>query len=162
MTDLTNRLRSYGPHHHDVRLHFDAADEIERLTDCLKKANTSTEHFERLWYMGADELERATTERDMWKDTLAQRDRELANARAIDIHSCHDGCTRSGCVAGRLREEVAGLREDAERYRWLREQAIDGAPGVPVIAMPNGMRSGYYLNDDTADFAIDAARKAAP
>lgn len=53
-----------------------------------------------------------------------------------------------------------GLELDAERYRWLREQPIDGAPGVPVVAMPNGMRSGYYLNHETADYAIDAARKA--
>lgn len=57
-------------------------------------------------------------------------------------------------------DEIERLRLDAARYRWLREQAIDGAPGVPVIAMPNGMKSGYYLNFDTADFAIDAAMKA--
>ena len=55
---------------------------------------------------------------------------------------------------------LGSLQADAARYRWLREQAIDGAPGVPVIAMPNGMKSGYYLNFDTADFAIDAAMKA--
>lgn len=36
---------------------------------------------------------------------------ELANARAADIHSCHDQCTRAGCVNARLRAEVAGLRE---------------------------------------------------
>lgn len=51
----------------------------------------------------------------------------------------------------------AALLKDAARYRFLRAQAIDGAPGVPVIAVPNGMRSGYYLNEETADFAIDAA-----
>ena len=64
----------------------------------------------------------------------------------------------------RLRDAIqakqAALELDAARYRWLRKQAIDGAPGVPVIAMPNGMKSGYYLNFDTADFAIDAAMKA--
>ena len=41
----------------------------------------------------ADELERLT--------------RELANARASGIHSCHDGCTRSGCVNSRLRDALA-------------------------------------------------------
>jgi hypothetical protein len=46
---------------------------------------------------------------------------------------------------------------DAARYRFLRKQAIDGAPGIPVIALPNGMKSGYYLNEETADFAIDKA-----
>ena len=35
MTDLTERLRSYGPHHHDVRLHFEAADELERFQTSL-------------------------------------------------------------------------------------------------------------------------------
>ena len=34
---------------------------------------------------------------------------ELANARAVDIHSCHSGCTRAGCVAARLREELGSL-----------------------------------------------------
>ena len=81
---------------------------------------------------------------------------------------CQTGCGGPGALnnANDLLAECYGalgaLRDDAERYRWLREQAIDGAPGVPVIAMPNGMRSGYYLNFDTADFAIDVARKAAP
>ena len=42
----------------------------------------------------ADELERLT--------------RELANARASGIHSCHDNCTRSGCVNARLREQLEG------------------------------------------------------
>lgn len=63
-----------------------------------------------------------------------------------------------------IRDEVVALKaerdatmKDAERYRFLRRQQIDGEPGVPVVAMPNGMRSGYYLNEDTADYAIDAA-----
>jgi hypothetical protein len=32
--------------------------EIARLTDCLKKANTQAEHFEREWYLRGDEIER--------------------------------------------------------------------------------------------------------
>ena len=48
---------------------------------------------------------------------------------------------------------------DAARYRHLREVPDDqlGAPGVPCIAMPNGMQSGYYLTGENADFAVDAA-----
>ena len=34
------------------------AAEIERLTECLKKANAQTEHFEREWYLRGDEIER--------------------------------------------------------------------------------------------------------
>lgn len=76
---------------------------------------------------GTDELdefipgwrERAS-ENAALRDELERLTRELANARAADIHSCHAGCTRAGCVAARLREERDALREDAERYRWLR------------------------------------------
>jgi hypothetical protein len=32
--------------------------EIKRLTACLKKANESTEHFEREWYLRGDEIDR--------------------------------------------------------------------------------------------------------
>lgn len=59
--------------------------------------------------------------------------------------------------ARKAEAEIEQLRKDAERYRYLRRQQIDGEPGIPVVAMPNGMRSGYYLNEDTADYAIDAA-----
>lgn len=60
----------------------------------------------------------------------------------------------------RVKAERDTLKVDAERYRFLRAQQIDGEPGQPVIAMPNGMRSGYYLNEETADFAVDAAIRA--
>lgn len=38
--------------------------ELERVTLCLKKANDSTEKFERKWYLLGDELERVKGERD--------------------------------------------------------------------------------------------------
>jgi hypothetical protein len=46
---------------------------------------------------------------------------------------------------------------NARRYEFLRAQSIEGEPGKPVIAIPNGMKSGYYVNEETADFAVDAA-----
>ncbi len=36
----------------------DAANEIERLTSCLAKANDQTEHFERQWYLAKEDAER--------------------------------------------------------------------------------------------------------
>lgn len=60
----------------------------------------------------------------------------------------------------RVTAERDALKADAERYRFLRAQQIDGEPGQPVIAMPNGMNSGYYLNEETADFAVDASISA--
>ncbi len=57
---------------------------------------------------------------------------ELANARAADIHSCHAGCTRAGCVNAGLRERVKVLEyELSEILEWavkerapLRDQEI--------------------------------------
>ncbi len=47
--------------------------EVARLTECLKKANSDTEEFERRWYLMMDE-------RDQWKQ------------RAYD-HTCSDDCS---------------------------------------------------------------------
>ena len=80
MTDLISRLRdtpnwmreSYGSWKDCVlkydRAPFEAADEIERLTQALKKANDQAEHFEREWYLRGDEIERlrADAERYRW------------------------------------------------------------------------------------------------
>lgn len=53
---------------------------------------------------------------------------ELANARAADIHSCHAGCTRSGCVNARLREERDQLRKDvAALNKIIDARLIDAA-----------------------------------
>ena len=59
-------------------------------------------------------------------------------------------------------DELERLRKDAERYRYLRAQRIDGEPGIPVIAVPNGIRSGYYMNEENADYAVDTAMKGTP
>ena len=78
---------------------------------------------------------------------------ELANARAVDIHSCHAGCTRAGCVNARL-------REDAERYRWLTsgEHGSKRDDWIWDCVLTEDQRKGH--ND--IDAAIDAARKATP
>ena len=58
-----------------------------------------------------------------------------------------------------LERKLAEAQEDAERYRFIRNisDGVIGLAGVPCVAMPNGMSSGYYLNAEHADFAIDAA-----
>jgi len=43
------------------RIFGEAADEIERLTAALKKANEQAEHFEREWYSRGDALEDIAT-----------------------------------------------------------------------------------------------------
>ncbi len=59
---------------------------------------------------------------------LERLTRELANARAADIHSCHAGCTRAGCVAAGLREERDQLRKDvAALNKIIDARLIDAA-----------------------------------
>ena len=56
---------------------------------------------------------------------------KLANARAADIHSCHSGCTRAGCVAARLREERNQLRKDvAALNKIIDTRLINAALGI--------------------------------
>lgn len=59
---------------------------------------------------------------------LERLTRELANARAADIHSCHASCTRAGCVAAGLREERDQLRKDvAALNKIIDTRLIDAA-----------------------------------
>jgi hypothetical protein len=80
--------------------------------------------------------------------------------RAHDIHSLHnacmhrDGCRKTQAALVALAEqlaEVAALRKDAERYRWLRDR---GAVG--------GMRGIFSLMPGEWDEAIDAAMPGTP
>ena len=65
-------------------------------------------------------------------------------------------CAAAADEIERLRAEVAGLREDAERYRWLRhgdndERVIKRGPVAHDFV--------YLLRMEKLDAAIDAARK---
>lgn len=42
---------------------------------------------------------------------LEEEQKELENERARGIHTCHDNCTRDGCVNRRLRDELADVRK---------------------------------------------------
>lgn len=58
-------------------------------------------------------------------------------------------------------DDAAALRADAERYRFLRSAPVDGTPGRPVIAVPDGPYAGTLVNEADADSAVDTARAAA-
>ena len=69
----------------------------------------------------ADEIERLRAERDMWKDTVTQRDRQILGL-VNDVHSCGPTCARAGCVNGRLRDalkEIAWSNDSA----WQADRA---------------------------------------
>ncbi|MBO9766468.1 MULTISPECIES: hypothetical protein [Xanthomonas] len=51
---------------------------------------------------------------------------------------------------------------DAARYRYLRDQPVEGGPyGTPRIAIPSSESRGQFANGEDADAAIDAAIAAA-
>ena len=80
MTNLISRLRALSRHEHDdLTIGDEAADEIERLTACLKKANDQAEHFEREWYLRGDEIVRL---RQQHAQAMADMDAEIDRLRA--------------------------------------------------------------------------------
>jgi len=58
-----------------------------------------------------------------------------------------------------LEAENAALREDAERYRWLRDEYHDTPIGVYEWTGMNGAQRRIFLGASELDEAIDAARK---
>ena len=87
----------------------------------------------------------------------AQRRASVLGEEAINLRAQRDAA-RADWMA--LRGQVAGLRKDAERYRWLRDG--DEVSDYPYPVMRQG---GKYDFDRTIwfeelDAAIDAARGA--
>lgn len=76
--------------------------EKDRLTACLEKANISTEHFEREWYLRGDEL-------DTLRAQLAEAQRELIAKEA----------------------QLAEARRDTERLDWIEKIALRKLPSTP-------------------------------
>ena len=62
------------------------------LIERLRRYKRDRSGYAEYCHQAADEIEKLT--------------RELANAQVSGIHSCHADCTRSGCVNGRLREQL--------------------------------------------------------
>ena len=165
MTTLIERLRFTASHGVSVwgDLQIEAADEIEQLTLDLHSERAAVvalragiaelrESANLRVRFHAAELADMTAERDTWKDTLAQRDREIANAKASGIHSCHADCTRSGCVNGRLRTEMATMKKS---WTMLADAAIIFAEHLkPAMSSENAaltMRLREIFEDTRKD-----------
>ena len=149
MTDIVERLRAGTNFYAESSLWYDRdlADAVDEAADEIERLRADNAKLRTVMVAAAEEIQARW---DAHCDAEGYGPVNLMRRLEEGIPSHY------GYTAG----DFERLRLDAARYRWLREQAIDGAPGVPVIAMPNGMKSGYYLNFDTADFAIDAAMKA--
>lgn len=110
------------------------AREIRHWRECFTAADGDAKEAER-------KLAAAERERDLF---ARQRDRE------------HELAKRFAREAEALRNENAGLREDAQRYRWIREWCNEGRM--------EAFGFGFALNCDEPescwDATIDAARAA--
>ena len=69
------------------------------------------------------------------------------------------GTLALGSVIDGLRTKCAEFRKDAERYRWLRNDAADSELGVYMWVESNGKSQRAWLAMSELDKAIDAAMK---
>ena len=102
----------------------DAADTIDtlsaekdRLTACLKKANISTEHFEREWYLRGDELDkpsRAMVVADIYEALTADRPYRagMPVEKALAILEQERGDKLDGDSIDALAEAVSGRERE--------------------------------------------------
>lgn len=90
---------------------------------------------------------------------------ELAEVvRASQVEGLTQGAAGWRERANQLEAEVAGLREDAARYRWLREKQAYIGIHPHYKDLPIEQRSGWTIRlvpdvKNSFDAAIDAARK---
>jgi hypothetical protein len=86
---------------------------------------------------------------------FAEREAEIADARHQQ-QSDADFITQLASKLAGAEAEVIRLRDDAERYRWIK-QAPSKVPDLPASFYFYGLR--YPCKAESLDAAIDAARK---
>ena len=92
---------------------------------------------------------------------LELRDKLIAELRAENAALQADNNTARSAITTLMDElqaqdELAALRADAARYRWLRSSDRMGEAGGPVVMQ--GQFLDYPLTGENLDAAIDAAR----
>jgi len=133
----------------------DGADDIAALLDDARK------ELERL---NAQRLE-LQSEREQLLERLAHAGVELRRAvteerakRSLDVHSCHLGCNRAGCVNERLRALNAEQAQMIETY--LSDITRDQSEIARLRALVHAVvhKRHTYGWGPEADDAIEAAR----
>jgi hypothetical protein len=80
-------------------------------------------------------------------------------------HPLAEEAQQAAAELRRLTAEVEALRKDAERYRWLRDEAWGGnnKRGPHLVEFKPGHTPSFFteLAEQAADAAIDAAMKGA-
>ena len=121
------------------------------------------------------ELKRESRNRDMWKGQSERQAESLAEANQSYMAALHLLTSvrfASGDNGARMQNEfveyIAELKRDAERYRWLRDQAMSTAGDCPIVMMlddrlepANGAKTSSALELEDLDAAIDAAMRDA-
>jgi predicted trehalose synthase len=85
MTDITERLRSIYV--------AEGANYVQEAADTIERLRAESDRAKQ--YHAAE-----------LADVIAERD-QLVN----DVHSCHDNCTKAGCVNQRLQARVAHIEQ---------------------------------------------------
>lgn len=129
MSDLIERLRAHAALHRGLGFDDDdeqvqwardlltAAEEIERLTASLKRANETAEHFERHWYLRGDEIERLTAALRAQPGPVNMDDMEWAGK----VHLAEAIRERDEARAER---DALAMTIAAERKGWIDEKAM--------------------------------------
>ncbi len=83
---------------------------------------------------------------------------DLFTVDQMHAHAAAVSAAKDAQIAA-LRAEVAGLRQDAERYRWLRDGDLNADYPYPVMRV-GGDGHDYAVWFEELDAAIDAALAA--
>lgn len=93
----SRKAEAEAPGHFNVRDCYTPAPpqaqqtEIERLTECLRKANAQAEHFEREWYLRGDIMERQEARIDSLQEDLSALAAQAQQAAEVTLPPlpCH-------------------------------------------------------------------------
>lgn len=127
------------------KLQGEAADEIERLQQCLAIANSNHERFEREWYLRGDEIERLQREKAqaleflcalisggvnqdfrLWARELYGKLYGLPSETPAAPDACEHGNTDGTCKACKLLDEAEREARRAEKTAVTPEQKAQG------------------------------------
>lgn len=104
-------------------------------------------------------LSAVTAERDALQDQVKVLQSDSNSWQSGYDKGRHDGTKHRQSEVGQLRAEVEALRKDAERYRWLRDQAPKARGEWEIDGQRYGMMLG--ADQDDVDEAVDALMSAA-
>ena len=89
----------------------------------------------------------------------SDHEEEVARLRA-DLKSAYKAALDAVALSREKEREADALRKDAERYRWLRNDAMSGTRHDPAVLKDGPTDCCDFMFGDELDEAIDAAMGA--